>query len=149
MARLNILDRFRPVGAPGPAGPAGVPAADDQGPAAELAPVFAALAADVQSCRELVEEARREADETLSRAQEQAAAIIAQARLDAGAERARAAARVEQTASEQDALVLAQAHREADDLEEAGAAVLPGTVRRVIANLLSDQLTSGQPAQRS
>ena len=42
MARLTI-------GAPGNAGPAGVPAADDQGPAAELLPVFAALASDVES----------------------------------------------------------------------------------------------------
>src|SRR5674476_1314795 len=62
MARVNILDRFRPVGAPGPAGLAGVPAADEQGPAAELAPVFAALAADVESCHRLVEEARHWVD---------------------------------------------------------------------------------------
>src|ERR1019366_3273449 len=67
MARPNILDRFRPVGAPGPAGPAGVPAADDQGPAVELAPVFDALAADVQACRTLVAEARRDAEAALSR----------------------------------------------------------------------------------
>src|SRR5450756_2853427 len=77
MARLSILDRFRPVGAPGPAGLAGVPAADEQGPAAELAPVFAALAADVESCHRLVEEARQEADGALVRAHEQAAAILA------------------------------------------------------------------------
>src|SRR5665647_1559647 len=119
MARVNILDRFRPVGAPGPAGLAGVPAADEQGPAAELAPVFAALAADVESCHRLVEEARQEADGALVRAHEQAAAILAQARLDAGAERARAAARVEQAASKRDALLLSQARKEADNLEEA------------------------------
>src|SRR5665811_2240014 len=96
MARSNILDRFRPVGAPGPAGPAGVPAADDQGPAVELAPVFEALAADVQACRRLVDEARREAEAALSLAHERGAAIIAQARLDAVTERVSAAARVEQ-----------------------------------------------------
>lgn len=141
MPRLSILDRFRPVGAPGPAGLAGVPAADDQGPAAELAPVFAALAADVESCRKLVEEARREADGALFRAHEQAAAIVAQARLDAGAERADAAARVEQAASEQDAQLLEQAGKEAGELEEAGTALLPATVRKVIDNLLSEQLT--------
>jgi cell division septum initiation protein DivIVA len=146
MARPNILDRFRPVGAPGPAGPAGVPAADDQGPAAELAPVFAALATDLESCRELVEEARREADDVLSRAHAQAAAIVAKARLDAGAERARAAAGVEQAATVQDALLLAQAGKEADDLEEAGTARLPGTVQKVIATLLSERLTSQQPS---
>ena len=141
MARLNILDRFRPVGAPGPAGPAGVPAADDQGPAGELAPVFAALAADVESCRKLVEEARREADEALLRAHEQAAAIVAQARLDAGAARADAAASVVQAASAQEAQLLAQAGKEADELEAAGMVLLPATVRKVIDNLLSEQLT--------
>ena len=140
MARLNILDRFRPVGAPGPAGPAGVPAVGDDGRAAELAPVFAALAAEVESCRRLVEQARREADQALSRAHEGAAAIIAQARLDARDERASAVALVEQAASERDALLLAQARKEADDLEEARAAQLPATVRRVMDHLLSEQL---------
>jgi hypothetical protein len=141
MARPNILDRFRPVGAPGPAGPAGVPATGDQGPAAELAPVFAALAQDVEHCRTLVEEARRDAAAALSRSQEQAAAITAQARLDAGAERAHAAARVEQAALKRDALLLAQARKEADNLEEDRTALLPATVRKVIDNLLSEQLT--------
>jgi hypothetical protein len=148
MARPNILDRFRPVGAPGPAGPAGVPAADDLGPAAELAPVFAALAADVQYCRTLVDTARLDAEGALFRAHEQAAAFIAQARLDEGAERARAVARVEQAASERDALLLAQARREADGLEEAGTVLLPGTVRQVIDRLWSEQLTSEQQTQR-
>lgn len=140
MARVSILDRFRPVGAPGPAGPAGVPAAGDHGPAAELAPVFAALAADVESCRRLVDQARREADQTLSRAHQRAAAIIAQARLDARDERASAVARVVQAASERDGLLLARARKEADDLQEARAAQLPATVRRVIDHLLSEQL---------
>jgi len=148
MARVNILDRFRPVGAPGPAGLAGVPAADEQGPAAELAPVFAALAADVESCQRLVEEARQEADGALVRAHEQAAAILAQARLDAGAERARAAARVEQAASKRNALLLAQARKEADDLEDAGMAQLPGGARKVIDNLLSQYLGSEQQGRR-
>ena len=148
MAQLSFLDRFRPVGAPGPAGPAGVPAADDQGPAVELAPVFDALAADVQACRTLVDEARRDAEAALSRSQEQAAAIIAQARLDAGAERARAAARVEQAALRRDALLLAQARKEADNLEEARTALLPGTVRRVIDHLWSQHVTSEHLAQR-
>ena len=144
MTRPNILDRFRPAGAPGPAGPVGVPAGGDQGPAVELAPVFAALAADVEVCRRLVDEARREADGVLARARERAAAIIAQARLDEGVERARAAERVEQAASALDARLLAHARREADDLEEARTALLPGTAGRVIGNLWSDQLRSPQ-----
>jgi len=140
LAPLSILDRFRTVGAPGPAGPAGVPATGDHGPAAELAPVFAALAADVQSCRGLVDEARRQADQALSLAHERAAGIIAQARLDARGERARAMARVEQAASERDGLLLARARKDADDVEGAGAAQLPATARRVIDHLLSEHL---------
>jgi hypothetical protein len=140
MARPNILDRFRPVGAPGPAGPVGVPAVDDQGVATELAPVFAALAPDVQACTALVDEARQEADAALSQARELAAAAIAQARLDAGADRARAAAAVEQVASEQDAQLLDAAVRQADALQEAGTALLPATVRRVIDAMLAEYL---------
>jgi cell division septum initiation protein DivIVA len=148
MARSNILDRFRPAGAPGPAGPVGVPATGEQGPAVELAPVFAALSADVESCRRTVDEARRDADRALSSAREQAVAIIARARLDEGAERARAAARVEQAASAQDARLLARARKDADDLERSRTALLPGMVRAVMDRLLSEQLTSGQQAPR-
>lgn len=137
MARLSILDRFRPVGAPGPAGPAGVPAADDQGPAAELAPVFAALADDVAGCAALVEEARRTAEETLLSARGKAAAMLSQARLDAGAERAKAATRVEQEASNSDAQVLEKARQEAAALEDAGLGRIPAVVGEVMETLLA------------
>ncbi|WP_427007707.1 hypothetical protein [Pseudarthrobacter sp. H2] len=141
MAPLSILDRFRPVGAPGPAGPAGVPAADDQGPAAELAPVFAALAGDAASCAALVEEARLSAEGDVARARAQAAAIVSAARLEAGAERAKAAARVEQSASERDMQLLEQARREAAALEESGLARIPAVVGKVIDTLLAAQST--------
>ena len=137
MARLSILDRFRPVGAPGAAAPAGVPAADDQGRAAELAPVFAALAGDVAACEALVDEARLSAEEHVARARAQAAAIVAQARLDAGAARVRAAARIEQEASQQDAELLEQARQEAATLEKTGLARLPAVVSKVIDSLLA------------
>jgi hypothetical protein len=55
---------------------------------------------------------------------------------------------VEQAASKQDARLLAHAREEADDLEEARTALLPGTARRVIDNLWSEQLTSQQPTER-
>jgi hypothetical protein len=142
MARPNILDRFRPVGAPGAADQVGVSAAADRGPAAELAPVFAALAADVESCRTLVEQARQEADGALFRAREQVASLIAQARLDEAGERTRAAADVEQAASERDSQLLTQACTQAADLEAAGTALLSGTVRKVIDRLWSEHLTS-------
>ncbi len=139
MARLSILDRFRPVGAPGPAGPAGVPADDDQGRAAELAPVLAALAGDVAACEALVAEARLSADGDVTRARAQAAAIVARARLDAGAAGVRAAARIEREGSERDLQLVEQAHQEAATLEKAGLARIPAVVSEVIDNLLAPQ----------
>lgn len=141
MARQTILDRFRPLGAPGPAGPAGVAAADETGPAAELAPVFGALADDVDLCRGVVDEARQEAATALARAHESAAALVAEARLHAGAEHSRAAAVVEQAAAATDARLLATARVEADEIAAVGAARLPGTVRRVMDTLLAENLT--------
>jgi hypothetical protein len=144
MARLSLLDRFRPMGAPGPAAPAGVPAADDQGRAAELAPVFAALADDVAACEALVAEARLSAERDVAQARTQAAAIVAQARLDAGVTRVRAAARIEQEASERDAQLLEQARQEAAKLEEAGLRRIPDVVSQVIDNLLAPQIAEPQ-----
>lgn len=144
MARLSILDRFRPVGAPGPVGPAGVPAADNQGPAVELAPVLAALAGDAASCAALVEEARNMAEEHVAQARKQAAAILSQARLDAGAERARAAARVEQAAADRDTALLDQARHDAATLEGSARALIPGVVGRVIDTLLAPQSAGDQ-----
>ncbi|HEX5332911.1 MAG TPA: hypothetical protein VFW79_09735 [Cellulomonas sp.] len=142
MARLSILDRFRPVGAPGPAGPVGVPAVDEPGHAAELAPVFAALTADVESCRRLVEEAQQQAEATLADARAEAAAIISRARLDEPAARADAAAAVEQAASADDERTLQTAHDAATALRESGSARLPAAVRLVVDRLLADQLAS-------
>lgn len=144
MVRLSILDRFKPVGAPGAAGPAGVPATDDQGRAAELAPVFAALAGDVAACGTLVAEARLSAEEAVAQARAQAAAIVAQARIDAGAARVRAAARIKQEASERDAQLLEQTRREAATLEKTGRAGIPAVIGQVIESLLASQSADQQ-----
>ncbi|WP_315915118.1 hypothetical protein [Arthrobacter sp. lap29] len=137
VARLSILDRFRPVGAPGPTGPSGVPAVDDQGPAMELTPVFAALAADVKAGELLVEEARRQAEHDVAAARTQAAAMVSQARLDASAARAEAAAQVQREAQERDSRAMDQAALEANALEESGLARIPAVVAKVIDTLLS------------
>lgn len=142
MARLSILDRFRPVGAPGPAGAVGVPAADSRGHAAELALVFAALAPDVEACQRLVDEARKLAEDDTARARTAAAAIVARARLESDAARADAADLVEQATSERDMRTLETARREASRLRASGVARIPDTVGRVIDRLLADQLMS-------
>jgi vacuolar-type H+-ATPase subunit H len=139
MARLSILDRFRPVGAPGPAGPTGVPAADAQGPAVELVPVFEALAIEVHACGKRIEEARFQAEHEVATARTQAAEILSRARLEAGAARANAAAKVEEEAKGRDALLLEQAHQEAAKLEASGLALIPGFIDKAIDSLFAMQ----------
>lgn len=140
MALLSILDRFRPAGAPGPAA-VGVPAVDRQGPAGELAPVFAALADDVTSCEQLVAEARTAAESTVAAVREQASALLAQARLDAGVERARAAAQVQRDAADRDTEAQQEAVSRAAELAALGAARIPVLVHEVVADLLAGQST--------
>ena len=141
VARLSVLDRFRPAGTPGPAGPVGVPATDVQGPAAELVPVFAALAADVEACAVLVEEARIQAAHDVAAARTQAAAVLSRARLEAGAARAEAAARVGRDAAERDTRAVDQARRDAAALEESGLARIPAVVGKIIDTMLSSRIT--------
>ncbi|HNV10272.1 MAG TPA: hypothetical protein PKN27_02925 [Propionibacteriaceae bacterium] len=142
MARSSILDRFRPVGAPGSAGPAGVPSVDERGPAVELIPVFAALALDVESSRMVVEEATSDAAAIVARAREQASALVAQAQLDARAARAGEAAQVERSAGDQDRSLLASARTQADDLARTGSAQLPALVSSVIERLVIERLVT-------
>ncbi len=136
MTLLSILDRFRPAGAPGSAGVAGVPTLDVQGPEAELAPVFAALAPDVAACAEVVDAARQASTYRLAQSREQAAAVVAQARLDADAARSRAAADVEQTASAADEAARREARDQAARLAEAGRPRVEELASRLAHSLL-------------
>jgi hypothetical protein len=138
MPHSNILDRFRPVGAPGPVGPAGVPAAGERGPSVELVPVFTALAPDIESARNLIDQAEKEAADIVSRAREEASALLAQAQLDGRSARARAAARVAQDNTEHDQALLANARNQADALARTRAALLPEMTRTVIDRMLAE-----------
>lgn len=140
MARSSILDRFRPVGAPGPAGPVGVPSTDVPGYVTELAPVFAALATDIDRCRSEVRDAHRRADAAVAQARTEAAAEVARARLDATAARAAAAAAVTEAAALDDARMLATAREAAHAIGSSSTARLPGVVDQVVDRLLRDQL---------
>ncbi|WP_372595625.1 hypothetical protein [Actinotalea sp.] len=144
MTLLSILDRFRPAGAPGSAGAVGVPAVDESGPAAELAPVFAALRPAVDSARDRVARARLAAAEEVDGAREQASAVTARARLEADAARTRAANEVSARAAAADADVREAARREAERLAVTG--------RRRIAALaphLAAALVDGTPQDES
>jgi regulator of protease activity HflC (stomatin/prohibitin superfamily) len=140
MARSSILDRFRPVGAPGPAGPVGVPSTDVPGYVTELVPVFAALDADIDRARGDVQEAQARATDAVARARADATAEIARARREAGAERAAAAAAVAEAAAQDDARLIVDAQEAADAISRSSAARLPGIVGTVVDRILLDHL---------
>lgn len=106
----DLLNRFRPVGAPGSASRAGIPADRAAELAAELEPVLAILATTEEQCAALVAEAEQRAVMIGREARTRAAGIAA-----AGTDRA-AAARVAATDR-----VIAVAHAEADRIERSAA----------------------------
>lgn len=90
----ELLERFRPAGAPGRAGAAGVPADREKLAADELAPVFAALAEVERECDRIRQEAADAAAARRTDAAASARATVARARSEAAGIRAAAAARV-------------------------------------------------------
>lgn len=79
----DLLQRFRPAGAPGAATATGVPADRNDERAAELAGVFALLEETVAEAERVREAGTVQAQQRRDRAREQALATVAQARLDA------------------------------------------------------------------
>lgn len=140
MARPTILDRFRPVGAPGPSGPAGVPSTDQEGPDAELLPVFAALQPDTDEGRAQIQAAAVQARNLLAEARRQADAEVAQARLDSGSVRARAAEEVAQQAAAQEQEMLAQARNRAEQLSRSAQERLPALAAKIAESIARDYL---------
>lgn len=144
VARLNFLDRFRPVGAPGAAGSTRQ-AEEVRGPAAELAPVFAALAPDVESAQALVAETEQAVETTLAAARTTASDMTAQARLDAVAERAVAATAVGKASAGKDEHLMARAHKKAEALKTGADAELSAVSKRVVERMVTNLLQSGKP----
>lgn len=97
----DLLHRFRPAGAPGPAGRVGVPADRVAESATELEPLFAELAGTEQECLRILEQAKQDADEIRDQGLQQAQALTAAARRNAASTRASTAAqRAEEAESE-------------------------------------------------
>lgn len=106
----DLLHRFRPIGAPGSASRAGVPADRVAELAAELEPVLEILAATEERSAAVVAEAEQRAVVIGTGARTQAAVIAADGRDRAAAARVAAAERV-----------IAAAHTEADRIERSAA----------------------------
>lgn len=115
----DFLERFRPAGAPGAAGRAGVPADRARELAAEVEPVLALLDDVHAECEQIIARAHREADQITANTQ---AEVV---RIGRDAERRARAARDEATSE-----VLAQARAEAQQAA-AGAGRQALTVRRL------------------
>lgn len=128
----DLLYRFRPSGAPGAANAAGVPADRALEQTTELEPVLALLAATEQECRDIVEGARREATEIRSRCADEARSTLAAARSRQAAERAAAAARVQQHGRAlANSAALAARQREVD-IRQHATRVMPVHVEQVV-----------------
>jgi hypothetical protein len=146
----DLLDRLRPAGTPGPAGAVGVPADRRAVAEQELAPVFATLTATVQEAAGIQAAAADRAAEVQQRTAERAAAVIAQARADVPAERARAAAQVRANAQPELARLAEQAAAQADAVRRSTAQRLPmaveGILTRVRAQLVELTPTGSRAA---
>jgi hypothetical protein len=112
----DFLDRFRPAGAPGAATAAGVPVDRLDTAAAELAPVFAALAAVVDEGARLRGEAVAAGLRLEAETADRCRALVAAARGEAEAERAAEAAKVRERAATEARLVVARAQQEAEEV---------------------------------
>ncbi|GII75910.1 hypothetical protein Sru01_08920 [Sphaerisporangium rufum] len=128
----DFLGRFRRVAVPGGAAPAGVPADPEAERAAELAPVFAALADAHGRCARIRADAEREAGELVERARARAASVVAAARTEAAAERARLAARAREDRGREGAAAAEAARREVAAVRKRAGRRMPGEVARVV-----------------
>ena len=134
----DFLERLRPVGAPGAAGPAGVPADRSAEVAVELQPVFAALADVEAELRRERDAGREEAAQRRRRASERAAEILAGARGAAQAERAAVATTLRYQADAAAADAQAAAEREAAQIHRRAARRLPALVATVVDRVRAD-----------
>ena len=131
----DILRRFRPAVAPGPAAPAGVPADRVMEAEAELAVVFAALGPAVTEASALVEQARVDADRRRQAGVEEAQRIVDGARARLDSVRAEAAnARLAESGAERAALE-AETSAEIERTREFAAGRLPGLVGAVLGGI--------------
>lgn len=89
---LDVLERFRPTGAPGAATSAGVPADRRADASAELEPVFAELAGALTECERIRQRAVASAGRRQAEAAQRVRVVLSGARAQCAADRAAEAA---------------------------------------------------------
>jgi hypothetical protein len=132
------LDRFRPAGAPGAATAVAVPVDRREVARAELEPVFAALAGDIDRAAEhrnaMIAEAARRRDDGRTAAR----ALVDTARVSAEAERAAEETRLRRGAEAQTQARREQGHAQAERVRESAARRRPALVSEVLARLRAE-----------
>jgi hypothetical protein len=128
----DLLQRFRPVGTPGAAAPAGVPVDRVAELSRELQPVFDALADVQEEAGRIRAIATAEARARLTAAEQQAAVLVDAARRDAGAARAEVAAEGARRAEAVAAAALATAEHDAAAVTARAAARYAELTERVV-----------------
>jgi citrate synthase len=121
----DLLDRFRPAGAPGAASVVGVPADRLAEVTAELEPVFALLEDDERQCAQLREEAEHEAQRRREQVAERVEHLGASARETARAVRAEEAGSARRRGEEASRAAVEAAVAEAAALRERAQQRLP------------------------
>jgi len=146
MGVREMLERFRPSGAPGAPAMSGVPADRVAERSVELEPVFALLAGVQAEVDQIGSDAQREAMSRRALAGERAREIVAAARRAADSERAQAAAAAQAGAAEQASTILVDAQRAAETLAAEAGAHRPALVDDVV-RLARDELLAlaGEP----
>lgn len=143
----DFLDRFRPAGAPGAAGVAGIPADRRAGAEQELAPLFAALAGVERDCAEMRDRSQRSAAWQTAQSQRMANAILARARSQTAAVRAAAAADAQAAADAERQGIQADASVATAELRTAAQRLVPALVDQIVARAgeLAESVTAEQP----
>ena len=129
----DLLNRFRPSGTPGAAGAAGVPVDREAGAAAELAPIFAALAPTERECDEQLARAREDARRIRLESEQEAGRLVVEARGRQAEERAAVVSLLRERRAEAVAATSGAAEREAAAVRERAEARMAGCVDDVVA----------------
>ena len=131
----DLLQRFRPAGAPGPATAAGVPADRAEERTSELDPLFRLLEDTVAEAARIRGEAEAEAERRRQLAREQAVARVAAARLGADSVRAAVLAGAQQDAEAAATVIAEHARTVAEDIGARARQTLDADVLDVVARV--------------
>jgi hypothetical protein len=132
------LDRFRPAGAPGAATATGVPVDRRAAAVAELEPVFAALAEDVERAGRLRDAMTAEAARRRAAGRDAARALIADARASAPTERAAEEVRLRQLVTARLQARRELASTQAQEVRDRAARRRPALVAQIVARVLAE-----------